>query len=229
MLVGKQHLSVLFEKIDLDKDRFILSAGWKAASLYYFLWKKGRITEEQLNSYCQDGSPFIGLAEPMHPDIPVAGGSMGLGLPMAVGLALAKKIKKEEGKIYVLMSDGEMDIGTTWESASIARQNKLDNLIVIVDNNKFQAMGSKKDILDIDPIEAFGGFDWTIEKMNGHSFKEIEEKLDLMNSLYGFPKVLIANTIKGKGVSFMEGDNIWHYKAPNEDEYLKAKEELCQI
>ncbi|KKQ75768.1 MAG: hypothetical protein US98_C0060G0006 [Parcubacteria group bacterium GW2011_GWC1_38_6] len=99
-------LAVIFEKINLDKDKIILSKGWAAASLYYFLWKKGRITEDELNSYCQPGSKFIGLAEPVIPEIPAAGGSMGFGLPFGVGFALAKKFNKEEEKIYVLMSDG---------------------------------------------------------------------------------------------------------------------------
>ncbi len=215
-------LAVLFEKMDLDKDKFVLSAGWKAASLYYFLWKKGRITEEQLNSYCKDGSPFIGLAEPIHPDIPISGGSMGLGLPGAVGLALAKKLKGEEGTVYVLMSDGELQCGTTWESALIAAQHKLDNLVVIVDNNGFQAMGKTGDIL--------GGYfpakGWDLIMIDGHDYGVIGDMLFGYFSKYTSPKVIITNTIKGKGVSFFEGDNLWHYKAPNEDEYLRAKEEL---
>ncbi|MFH1894699.1 MAG: 1-deoxy-D-xylulose-5-phosphate synthase N-terminal domain-containing protein, partial [Patescibacteria group bacterium] len=125
-------LTVLFEKADLDKDKIILSKGWAAASLYYFLWKKGRISKEELNSFCMPGSKFIGLAEPVIPEIPAAGGSMGFGLPFGVGFALAKKIKKEEGKTFVLMSDGEMDCGTTWESALIAAHHRSDNLVVIV-------------------------------------------------------------------------------------------------
>src|SRR3990167_10363431 len=139
-------LAVLFEKIDLDKDKFVLSKGWVAASLYYFLWRKGRITEEELNSFCKEGSKFIGLAEPITPDIMIAGGSMGLGLPGAVGLALAKKIKKEEGKVYVLMSDGEMQSGTFWESILITRHHKLDNLVILVDYNGLQAMGETRDV-----------------------------------------------------------------------------------
>ncbi|HNR81707.1 MAG TPA: 1-deoxy-D-xylulose-5-phosphate synthase N-terminal domain-containing protein, partial [Candidatus Pacearchaeota archaeon] len=134
-------LAVIFEKADLNKDKVVLSKGWAAASLYYFLKEKGRITETDLESYCQTGSKFIGLAEPIIPDIPAAGGSMGFGLPFGVGFALAKKTKKEAGKIFVLMSDGEMQIGTTWESALIAAHHKLDNLLVFVDVNGLQAMG----------------------------------------------------------------------------------------
>src|SRR3990167_9589716 len=110
-------MAVLFEKVDPNKDEVVLSAGWKAAAWYYFLWCKGIITEEELNSFCMSGSPFIGLVEPMNRwGFRIAGGSMGLGICGAVGLALAKKLKKEEGNVYCLVSDGEMQCGTTWES-----------------------------------------------------------------------------------------------------------------
>ena len=216
-------LTVLFEKIDLEKDEFVLSAGWKAASLYYFLWKKGYITEEELDSYCQEGSKFIGLAEPIIPQIKIAGGSMGLGLPGAVGLALAKKLKGEEGNVYVLMSDGEMQIGTTWESALIAFQHKLDNLVVVVDNNGLQAMGKTKDILD----GYFPARDWKNTVVDGHDYGAIEARLDgkFFNG-DGYPSVIFAATVKGKGVSFMENNNLYHYKQLSGEEYNKAKEEL---
>src|SRR3989344_699176 len=126
-------LTVIFEKADLGKDKIILSKGWAAASLYYFWREKGRITEQELNSYCQPKSKFIGLAEPIIPEICAAGGSMGFGLPFGIGFALAKKLKKEKGRVFVVMSDGEMQTGTTWESAMIASHHKLDNLCVIID------------------------------------------------------------------------------------------------
>jgi len=220
-------LTVLFEKSDLDKDKIILSKGWAAASLYYFLWRKGRITKEELDSYCQPGSKFIGLAEPIIPEIPAAGGSMGFGLPFGVGFALAKKLKKEKGKIFVLMGDGEMQIGTTWESSLIASHHKLDNLVVIVDANELQAMGKVEEILGIEPLkdkwEAFG---WEAREIDGHNFEEIEKALIDPPVHQGKPVVIIAKTIKGKGVSFMEGENIYHYKAPSEEEYQRALKEL---
>jgi len=218
-------LTVLFEKIDLDKEKAILSKGWAAASLYYFLWRKGRITEKELNSYCQPGSKFIGLAEPIIPEIPASGGSMGFGLPFGVGFALAEKIKKEKGKAFVLMSDGEMDCGTTWESALIASHHKLDNLLVFVDFNGLQAMGKVKEILNVEPLkEKWQAFGWEAREIDGHNFEEIENSLISPSS--GKPVVIIARTIKGKGVSFMENNNIWHYKAPSENEYNKALKEL---
>ncbi|MDP2363234.1 MAG: 1-deoxy-D-xylulose-5-phosphate synthase N-terminal domain-containing protein, partial [Ignavibacteria bacterium] len=145
-------MAVLFGKVDLDRDKFILSAGWKVCMLYYHLWRKGRITKEELDSYCHPGSKFIGLAEPIIPEIPAAGGSMGFGLPFGVGFALAKKLKKEKGKVFVLMSDGEMQCGTTWESALIASHQRLNNLFVVVDANELQAMGKVKEILNIEPL-----------------------------------------------------------------------------
>ena len=231
-------MTVLFEKIDLDKDKFILSAGWKAAAFYYFLWRKGKITTKELESYCQPNSKWIGLSEPVHKDIPFAGGSMGMGLPAAIGFALAKKLKYESGTIYVLMSDGEFQCGTTWESFLIAAQLKLNNLIVICDNNGLQAMGKTSDILllpfkELSTQRKLAG--WHIKTINGHNYQQIERALtdetplELDYSLYDMPWLIIANTIKGKGVSFMEGNNEWHYRAPEKTEYEQAMKELCQF
>jgi transketolase len=218
-------LAVIFEKADLNKDKVVLSKGWAAASLYYFLKEKGRITETDLESYCQPDSKFIGLAEPIIPDIPAAGGSMGFGLPFGAGFALAKKTKKEEGKIFVVMSDGEMQIGTTWESAMIAAHHKLDNLLVFVDCNGLQAMGNVGEILKVEPLaEKWKAFGWNVCEIDGHDFDEIEKITG--NPVSGKPTAVIARTVKGKGVSFMEGENLYHYKAPSEQEYQAALNEL---
>lgn len=216
-------MAVLFEKIDLDKDRFVLSAGWKACMLYFHLWRKGRITEDELNSYCMPGSKFIGLAEPVHPDIPIAGGSMGFGLPGAVGLALAKKLKGEKGNVYVLMSDGEMQCGTTWESLLIAKQHKLGNLVVIIDRNKFQAMGKVEEILNIPSASFFDCFGYSTFT-DGHEYQEIAYVLDM--EFKDGPLIINAYTIKGKGVSFMENNNTYHYKNLTKEEYENALAEL---
>lgn len=208
-------LTVLFDKVDIKKDEVILSAGWKAAAWYYFLWKKGVISEEELDSFCREGSKFIGLTEPMNRwGLRFAGGSMGMGLPAAVGFALAKKIKGEEGTIYCLMSDGEMQIGTTWEASLIARQHNLKNLVVLVDVNGLQAMGETKDILDI-PF---------LEYVDGHNFDAIEKDMSKENR--ESPATILFKTIKGKGVSFMENNNLYHYKAPSKEEYEMALKEL---
>lgn len=217
-------MAVLFEKMDLDRDKFVLSAGWKAASLYYFLWKKGRITEEQLNSYCQEGSPFIGLAEPVHQDIPFAGGSMCMGIAAGVGFALAKKLKNEEGKVYVLESDGGLNGGITWEAVSIASQHHLNNLVILVDVNGLQAMGKTEDILNMQPIEKkFSSFGWHVHEIRGHNYKDIIDALMCENEK---PTAILAKTVKGKGWKRAQDNNVYHYKAPSEEEYKEAVKEL---
>lgn len=217
--------AVLFGKIDLDKDIFVLSAGWKAAMLYYHLNRKGKITDEQLDSFCKDGSEFIGLAEPIIPEIKIAGGSMGLGLPGAVGIAMAKKLKKDGGKVYVLMSDGEMQCGTTWESALIAAQHQLNNLIVIVDCNGLQAMGTTFEVLDIEPLDRkWNAFMWDSRKVDGHNTFVMEPVFDdILDAPDAKPHIIIAQTTKGKGVPFMENNNLYHYKQLSETEYNEAK------
>lgn len=220
--------AVLFEKFDFEKDVFVLGKSWAAALLYFHLWKRGRITQEQLDSYCQEGSKFIGLAEPFGDKIfPFGIGSMGMGLPAAVGFALSKKRRGEAGRVYCLMSDGEMNVGTTWESALIAAMHKLDNLYVIVDVNGLQAMGKTEEILNVDPLwEKWEAFGWIAYECSGHNYADTETCLAAEKK--GLPQVLLANTTKGKGVSFMEDRNVWHYAQVKDDDYKKAKKELCQ-
>jgi transketolase len=216
-------LTVLFDKADLTKDKIILSAGWKAASFYYFLADKGLISKEELLTYNQEGSRLIGLTEPGVPGVHFAGGSMQMGLPAAVGFALSKKMKKEEGKVYCIMSDGELAGGMIWESALIASHHKLDNLVVIIDNNGLQAMGRKEDILKA-YFPVGDGTQWLRYTIDGHNYKDLEVCFRQQERTR--PAVIIANTIKGKGVSFMENDNKWHYLNIPEDKYLEAKQEL---
>jgi len=223
-------LSVLYDIANIDKDlkedrdRIVISKGWVAASIYYFLSEKGIIPKEDLESYCKDDSKYIGLVEPSVRGVEAAGGSMGFGLPFGVGFALAKKVKKEKGKAFVLMSDGEMDCGTSWESALIAAHHRLDNLFVMVDFNGLQAMGKVKEILNVEPLkDKWQAFGWEVREIDGHNFEEIEKSLTSSSER---PVMIIAKTIKGKGVSFMENNNLWHYKAPSEEEYKKAMEEL---
>ena len=210
-----------------DRDRIVVSKGWVAATIYTLLAKKGIIPEEDLETYCKEGSKYIGLVEPYVRGIEAAGGSMGFGLPFGVGFALAKKLKKERGKVFILMSDGEMQTGSTWESALIAAHHKLDNLFVIVDVNELQAMGRVKEILNIEPLkDKWRAFGWEVREIDGHNFEEIERSLSTPPGDKEKPIVIIAKTIKGKGVSFMEGNNLYHYKAPSDEEYQRALKEL---
>lgn len=220
-------LSVLFEKMDVKKDKFIASKGWVAASVYYFLAQKGIIPKEDLERYWKPGEEkYIGLVEPHGVfGLEFAGGSMGFGIPGGVGFALAKKLNNEDGKIYVLASDGEMQIGTTWESVLIAKQHNLSNLVVLVDNNRLQAMGAVKDIVNIEPLDGrVESFGWAVQRVNGHDFGEIESALGKLSN--SSPNVIICNTIKGKGVSFMENNNLYHYKMLSKEEYDRALKEL---
>lgn len=220
-------LTVLFEKANLATDKIILSKGWAAASLYYFLWRKHRITEKELNSYCRPGSKFIGLAEPIIPEIPAAGGSMTYGLPFGVGFALAKKWKKEKGTIFVIESDGGMQGGQTWEAIQIAAQHELGNLILIVDDNALQAMGRTRDILNIHPLDKkLQAFGWTVKKVNGHNFQQIEKALRQAQGKPKNPLAIIAKTIKGHPISFMKNNNLYHYKNLSKEEYYNALKEL---
>jgi len=224
-------MTVLFDKVDLDKDKVILGKGWSAAALYYFLYKKNRLSLKELNTYCKEGSKFIGLAEPIHKDIPFAGGSIGMGLSAGVGYALSKKLKKEDGKVYVIEGDGGMQSGINWEAIMFAAHHELDNLVLLIDNNNLQAMGSFTDIMGKEnfaqQLDAFGWLTW---QGDGHDFDQINATLLAVNSFKPkkkkAPYCLIYDTIKGKGVSFMENNNLYHYKQLNDLEYLQAKKEI---
>lgn len=225
-------LAVLFSKLNLDKnfapdrDRFVLSKGWVAAALYYFLSEKGVIPKEDLEEFGKEGSKYIGLSEPEVRGVEVAGGAMGHGLPIALGMALAAKRGGESWKTYVLMSDGELDCGTTWECALLAAQQKLDNLTVIIDYNGFQAMGTKKEVLDMEPLaEKWRAFNWDVIEVDGHDYAQIESALNSKPETLN-PKIIIAKTTKGSGghtkCDIFENKLEWHYKTVDNDIYEQA-------
>ena len=208
-----------------DRDRVIASKGWAAASMYYFLAEKGVIPKEDLETYCKPGSKYIGLAEPYVRGIEAAGGAMGHGLPMGTGMAFGAKRAGEAWKTYVVMSDGEMDCGTTWECALIAAHHKLDNLTVIIDYNKWQAIGRTNEILNLEPLkDKWKAFGWEVLEIDGHNYRQIEDAL--RHEVKDKPLAVIAHTLKGKGVSEMEDKIEWHYRNIPEDVYKRAIEEL---
>lgn len=222
-------LTVLYEKAYIKKedwenrDRIILSKGWAAASLYFFLFRKGLLSKEELESFCQKDSRFIGLAEPVAKGIEFAGGSMGHGLPAGVGMALAAKKLKKNYKVYVVMSDGELQCGTTWESSLLAQQYKLDNLYILVDSNGWQAMGKTKEILrSYFPLK----YPQVVVPVDGHNHWDIQMALEFADHDHGVHHVINCLTTKGKGVSFMEDKLEWHYKNINDAEYKLALNEL---
>lgn len=217
-------LVVLYKKILLKKNYFILSKGHACLAYYCLLKEFGFISSKLLNSYGKNNTILLSHVSHKVPKVEFSTGSLGHGLPFAVGRALANKIDKKKDKIYVLMSDGELNEGTTWESLLFASFHKLDNLILIIDYNKIQSIDFCKNILKLEPLAAkFKSFGCEIKIINGHNHNQIHKSLLFDNKK---PYVIIANTIKGKGVKFMENSIAWHYKSPNSTEFMNAIKEL---
>ena len=215
--------------IDFKKrDRFILSKGHASTALYATLAHCGFFPTKMLMSFRMLGSKLQGhpSSRAQLPGIEVSTGSLGQGLSIGVGLAMALRLDKKESKVFVLLGDGEMQEGSVWESLMNAHQQKLDNLIVIIDKNNLQIDGSTDDVKSIDPLdEKLKAFGFEVYSIDGHNYEEIENTLmEAKNS----KKLcaIIANTIKGKGVSFMENNAGWHGKAPNDEQLKLALEEL---
>ena len=209
-----------------DRDRFILSKGHAGAGVYAALAESGFMPVEKLKTHYQDGSDLSGhVSHKSIPGVEFSTGSLGHGFPVATGMALAAKINKSKHNIYVLMSDGECDEGSNWEAALFAPHHKLDNLVVIIDRNKLQSIHSTEDTLGLEPfVDKWQAFGWNVVNVDGHDHQKL---LDACKSMViGKPLCIIANTIKGKGVSFMENNTLWHYRSPQGEEYNAAMKEL---
>ena len=213
---------------DPNRDRFLLSKGHGAPALYPVLAERGFIKKETLEGFARDG----GTLE-QHPTrnvsqgIEISSGSLGHGLALGCGMALAGKYDKKDYRVFVYLSDGEMEEGSTWESILFASHHQLDNLVAIVDKNKFQALGKTSEILNTDPLpRKWQSFGWEVKEIDGHNLKEIIFTLEKIPFQLEKPSCLIAQTIKGRGVSFMENNGEWHDKYPNEEEYEEALKEL---
>jgi transketolase len=211
-----------------DRDRFILSKGHAAAAYYAALAECGFFPTELLNTFAQDGSRLPGHAtRDLVPGVEVSTGSLGHGLSIGCGMALVGKWDKKDYRVFALLSDGECDEGSTWEAVLFAPHHKLDNLVAIVDYNKIQSFGSVKDVLDLEPLaDKWRAFGWGVREIDGHNVTEIRETLLRVPFESERPSCVIAHTIKGKGVSFMENQLAWHYKSANKEELEKALEEL---
>jgi len=214
---------------DPARDRFILSKGHGAPALFQVLALKGFYPVESLSTYGEDGSVFA--EHPPTPDylpgIEAATGSLGHGLPMGVGMALAARIQGHDYKVYALLSDGECNEGSTWEAAMFAAAQKIDRVCVIVDFNKWQATGRSREVLALDPLaDKWRAFGWTAYEVDGHNMQALVDLLERVPDGSGRPVAIVAHTVKGKGVSFMEDDNNWHYRIPTADEVAIAKKEL---
>ena len=214
--------------LDENRDRFILSKGHAVSALDAVLAKRGFFSRDILKTYCKDGSKLAGHStKGAVPGMEVSTGSLGHGLSIGSGIALAAKNDNKNYRIFILMSDGECQEGAVWEAALFSSQHKLDNLVAIVDYNKIQAFGRTKEVLKLEPFaKKWEDFGWTVKEINGHNFLEIERTLYSVPFEKEKPSLIIAHTIKGKGISFIEDKIISHYKYFTEEEYKKALEEL---
>jgi len=211
-----------------DRDMFLLSKGHCSSALYAGLVSVGMFPREVLDRYGTDGSTLcIHPKRGSYPGIDISSGSLGHGLALGTGSALAARILGYDSRVFVLMGDGECNEGSVWENAAFASRQKLDNLIVIVDRNHLQGCGRDEDILNYgDMAEKFRAFGFHTLNIDGHNYGQIEEALETAVCWKGNPTAIIAETVKGKGVSFMEDRLEWHYKSPNDAQYAQAMEEL---
>ena len=214
---------------DPNRDRFVLSKGHGAPGLFQVLAERGYFPLSQLNDFGKPGSVFHEHPpKPGYiPGIEAATGSLGHGLPMALGMAIAARINNLTYRTYAILSDGECNEGSIWEAAMLSGAQKVNNLTVIIDFNKWQATGRSEEIMALEPLmNKWDSFGWQVQEINGHKFEEIENSLNVAKKEIIKPSAIIAHTIKGKGVSFMEDNNNWHYKTPNEQELKEALKEL---
>ena len=209
-----------------ERDKLILSKGHSCVSLYAVLGLKNFFDIELLKTYGKNGSNFMNHISHKVPGVEFSTGSLGHGLPYAVGIALGNKLKKIDSKVYVILGDGEVAEGSNWEALLFASHNKLDNLVVIIDNNNLQSLTTVDETLSLEPYDKkFLSFGCNVVKVDGHDHEQLN-KVFSFNNPYLKPNVVIAKTIKGKGVSYMENEVKWHYKSPNTQELLIAIKEI---
>jgi transketolase len=211
-----------------DRDRFILSKGHSCAALYAVLAECGFFPLQTLETYYQNGTILPGHAtHKCTPGVEASTGSLGHGLPLGIGIALALKRDNAPQRVFVVLSDGECDEGSNWEGALFAPHHKLDNLVVVVDYNKIQSLGHVKEVIDLDPLaDKWRAFGWATRELDGHDVAALEAALLSVPFERGRPSCIVANTIKGKGVSFMENKLQYHYTPPRGDELPRALAEV---
>jgi transketolase len=229
-------LNVLYNRVlrvsaddfsSVNRDRYIQSKGHCVEALFVVLADKGFFPASDLDTLCRYGSHYIG-----HPTRKVHGveqntGALGHGLPMAVGTALAGKLDGRDYRVFTLLGDGELPEGSNWEAALTASHYKLDNLCAIVDLNGLQITGPTRDVCDTQPLaDKFRSFGWSVREVDGHDIQALSDTLEVIPFEPGKPSVVIAHTVKGKGVSFMEHNIKWHHGVPNAEQFAQAMEEL---
>lgn len=212
-----------------DHDHFILSKGHSVEALYSVLCDKGFIPEEELQTFSQFGTKYIGHPNNKVPGIEMNSGSLGHGLSVAVGMALAGKRQNKSYRVYVVMGDGELAEGSVWEGAMAAGHYKLDNLCAVVDRNRLQISGGTEQVMSQDSQDdRWSAFSWHTLHAKGNDVKDLERAFEEAKAFKGKPTVIIADTVKGCGVSFMENKAEWHHKVPTPEEYKAAKQELLE-
>ncbi|NLN41994.1 MAG: transketolase [Clostridiales bacterium] len=223
-----KHLNCSPETIDHpDRDRFVLSKGHAAEALYCVLADRGFFPKSDLDNYSGFKSKYIGHPNNEVNGIEVNTGSLGHGLSVAVGMAIAGKMDNKDYRVYTVLGDGELDEGSIWEGVMAASHYQLDNLTAIVDRNNLQITGWTKDVMSQDRLEdRWAAFGWYVITIPGNDVDAIDRAIEKAKNIKGKPTVIIANTIKGCGVSFMENQAGWHHRVPNDEEYAKAMEEL---
>ena len=207
-----------------DRDIVILSKGHAASALYSVLALQGFFPVDWLKNYCENDAPLGGhVTSKGVPGVELSTGSLGHGLPYGLGIAMSRKMSGVSGRVFIVMSDGECDEGTTWESAMIANHHNLDNLVVIVDRNRIQSLTFTEDTLKLEPFEdKWKAFGWETRVENGHDYEHLSRALSKSSK----PLCVIAETTKGKGVDFMENSVLWHYKSPAEEDVKSAFSQL---
>lgn len=211
-----------------DRDRFLLSKGHAGAGVYATLAERGFFSVDELATHCQDGSRLSGhVSHKGVPGVELSTGSLGHGLSVAAGMALAAKLDDQDHRVFVVLSDGECDEGSVWEAVMFAAHHRLDNLTVVVDYNKIQSLAPVAETLALEPFtDKWRAFGWSVTEVDGHDHAALERALAGAPVQSGLPSVTIAHTTKGKGVSFMEDTVLWHYRSPQGDEFDAAMAEL---
>jgi transketolase len=213
---------------DPERDRFILGKGHGAAAVYALLAEQGFFPAEWLETYGQDGTRLAGhLAHHGVPGVEVSSGSLGHGLSIGCGMALAGQRAGQRYRVFVLLSDGECDEGSIWEAALFAPHHRLENLVAIVDYNKIQSFGTVRQVLDLEPLaDKWAAFGWAVREIDGHNYEQIVAAFDQLPAQAGRPTLILAHTVKGKGVSYMEHALPWHYRSPNVEQLSQALAEV---
>jgi transketolase len=211
----------------VDRDRFILSKGHAGAGIYAALAESGFFPVSKLETHCQDGSDLCGhVSHKGIPGVEFSTGSLGHGLPVGAGMAYGASLDSRDHRVFVLLSDGECDEGSNWEAILFAAHFKLRNLVAIIDYNKIQSLGPVAETIALEPFAAkWQSFGWEVREVDGHDHVALKAALS-QRSTGGLPVCVIAHTVKGKGVSFMENTVLWHYRIPAGDEYERALREL---